>query len=513
MVKTPEQILFQPELSNAVATVMSLPGTPHLCIAGPVGCGQGLATRALAQARATAKAVEHLVVVDLLASEVSTQDSTAAVDRLRSRWSEAGNGVLRIDELELILANPTATAFLDALRNLIVHAGADDPVVVLCGDKESVAQLHALNPDLHQHFHHTMVRAFLSTELIMLLDRMIKQAGFSTSFDFVATTSPLIAKVRSVGNLTNARIPASLARHAIRRAAAAGRTSVQAEDIETAALRVIDVESGSAWAELDELIGLHDVKSTVRMWMSNSDLSERRERLGLITEGMSRHMVFKGPAGTAKTTVARIIGRILAENGVLSSGHLVETQRADFVGERVDQSPRLVVDAVKRSIGGVLFIDEAYSLTTKGDSSSENAEANGEIIKTLLKMMEDYREDFVVIVAGYVTEMEQFLNSNPGFRSRFAKTLEFPGYATSELFEILSHLAAKRGFVIDPGALGQLEPRLALVSQYPGFGNGRHMRNLLENAITRQGFRVDENATDDELRTLTYADFAEYQGL
>ena len=511
--KNEEVILFQPELISAVNTVMSLPGTPHLCIAGPVGCGQGLATRSLAKARATAKTIEQPIIIDLLASEISTQNSTEAVDRLRERWSEASNGVLRIEDLDLILANPTATAFLDTLRNLIVHANVSDPVIVLCGDKESIAQLHALNPDLHQHFHHTTVRGFLSTELIMLLDRMIKKAGFTTSFDFVATTAPLIAKVRSVGNLANARIPASLARHAIRRAAADGRTTVQASDIETAALRVIDVESGSAWAELDELVGLQEVKSTVRMWMSNSDLSERRERLGLVTEGMSRHMVFKGPAGTAKTTVARVIGRILAENGVLSSGHLVETQRADFVGERVDQSPRMVVDAVKRAIGGVLFIDEAYSLTTKGESSSENAEANGEIIKTLLKMMEDYREDFVVIVAGYVSEMEQFLNSNPGFRSRFAKTLEFPGYSTSELFEILNHLAAKRGFSIDREALEQLESRLALVSQYPGFGNGRHMRNLLENAITRQGFRVDENTTDEELCTLTYADFAEHQGL
>jgi SpoVK/Ycf46/Vps4 family AAA+-type ATPase len=343
----------------------------------------------------------------------------------------------------------------------------------------------------------------------MLLDRMIKNAGFTTSFDFIATTSPLIARVRSVGNLTNARIPASLARHAIRRAALSGRNDVRVEDIETAALRVIDVESGTAWAELDELIGLDDVKSTVRMWMSNNDLHERRERLGLITSGMSRHMVFKGPAGTAKTTVARIVGRILAENGVLSSGHLIETQRADFVGERVDQSPRLVVDAVKRALGGVLFIDEAYSLTMRGDSSSENAEANGEIIKTLLKMMEDYRDDFVVIVAGYPTEMEQFLNSNPGFRSRFAKTLEFPGYGTAELFEILEMLATKRGFTVAEDVLAMLEQRLALISQYPGFGNGRHMRNMLESAITRQGFRVEDGSTDEELRTLILADFTE----
>jgi len=508
-VNTVEPILFQPNLSSAITTVTTLAGTPHLCIAGPVGCGQGLASKTLAGIRAAAKMLEQGVVVDLLASEISSQDAPTAVDRLRERWELSRNGVLRIDGLEIILANPTATAFLDALRNLIAKADIEGPVVVLTGDKESIGQMHALNPDLHQQFHHCVVRSFLSTELVILLDRMIKNAGFTTSFDFIATTSPLIARVRSVGNLTNARIPASLARHAIRRAALSGRNDVRVEDIETAALRVIDVESGTAWAELDELIGLDDVKSTVRMWMSNNDLHERRERLGLITSGMSRHMVFKGPAGTAKTTVARIVGRILAENGVLSSGHLIETQRADFVGERVDQSPRLVVDAVKRALGGVLFIDEAYSLTMRGDSSSENAEANGEIIKTLLKMMEDYRDDFVVIVAGYPTEMEQFLNSNPGFRSRFAKTLEFPGYGTAELFEILEMLATKRGFTVAEDVLAMLEQRLALISQYPGFGNGRHMRNMLESAITRQGFRVEDGSTDEELRTLILADFTE----
>jgi SpoVK/Ycf46/Vps4 family AAA+-type ATPase len=216
-------------------------------------------------------------------------------------------------------------------------------------------------------------------------------------------------------------------------------------------------------------------------------------------------MVFKGPAGTAKTTVARIVGKILAETGVLSSGHLIEVQRADLVGDTLEQSARRTVEAVKRAIGGVLFVDEAYTLT----STDAGRDSGKEIVDTLLKLMEDYREEFVVIVAGYPLEMEQFLNSNPGLRSRFVRVLDFPSYSPDELLDILAYQAAKRGYVLGDGVREALVPRLELVSKYPGFGNGRHVRNQLEAAIVRQATRVNAESSDDELRMLTVADFAD----
>jgi SpoVK/Ycf46/Vps4 family AAA+-type ATPase len=199
------------------------------------------------------------------------------------------------------------------------------------------------------------------------------------------------------------------------------------------------------------------------------------------------------------------VGRILTETGVLSSGHLVEVQRADVIAEMLDQTARRMVEIVKRSLGGVLFIDEAYTLTASDSSRDSGREA----VDTLLKLMEDYREEFVVIVAGYPLEMEGFLNSNPGLRSRFSRVLEFPSYVPDELIDILEFLSAQRGYQISPDVRAALTPRLSLVSQYPGFGNGRHVRNLLEAAIVRQATRVTPSSSDDDLRTLTLADFTD----
>ena len=204
--------------------------------------------------------------------------------------------------------------------------------------------------------------------------------------------------------------------------------------------------------------------------------------------------------------MARIVARVLAETGVLSSGHLVEVDRSDLVSDRPELTARLVVDAVKRAIGGVLFIDEAYSLTSGKASESGSGRA---AVDTLLKLMEDYRDEFVVIVAGYPTEMETFLSSNPGLRSRVVKVLKFPSYEPEDLLSILDHMAAKRGYQIDPSVGPGLLPRLTLQSQYPGFGNGRHVRNMLDKAIELQGTRLDETSSDDDLRTLLPVDFAE----
>lgn len=482
-----ETLKFQDDLEKVLARTG--PFDRYLCIAGPPGCGQGLAARRLAGAGK---------VVRVIPADLGAATSGAALDRLRTWWESAAGGVLYIAELENLYADLFAVPLLNTLRELM----RTDPsvAVVLAGDPDAVARLHALNPDLYMRFLHARVRPFTAEEMGVLLEDALRRRDLEPAPGFAAAAVPMLRRVRAVGNLRNVRVVEAVA-EAARRTRVDG--SLSPEDIDVSSLRLVSTAEGAGFDELDELIGLTDVKSTVRLWVANSEITARREQLGLHSAGMGQHMVFKGPAGTAKTTVARIVGRVLTETGVLSSGHLVEVQRADLIGDVPEHTARLVVEVVKRALGGVLFIDEAYTLTAKDGVRDSGREA----VDTLLKLMEDYREEFVVVVAGYPLEMEGFLNSNPGLRSRFARVLEFPSYSPDELLDILGYLAAKRGYTVDPSLRGILAPRLALVSQYPGFGNGRHVRNLLESAIVRQATRLTPSSSDDELRTLTPADF------
>lgn len=494
-------LALQPGLMESLTVLAKLRASglsTHLVIAGPVGTGQEDAAKALLPVGATSRV--HV----LQPSRLATTDVGAAVEALTVAWADADRGVLHLCDLELLLAQQSALAILEALRELIENAGSPTSVV-LSGDPESVARLHALNPALYSHFVQARTAAFTGSELAHLLAEQLESAGLVVDANFKNMASPRLDRIGGVGNLQNARIVTAIANDVTRRLIPLGSTTVSSDDIDTNVIRLISTDSSAAFDELSTLIGLTDVKKTVHLWTSNSTLTMRRQAMGLIAPGAGQHMVFKGPAGTAKTTVARIVARILAETGVLTSGHLVEVDRSDLVADQPELTARRVVDAVKRAFGGVLFIDEAYALTS-GSSTSSNGRV---VVDTLLKLMEDYRDEFVVIVAGYPTEMETFLSSNPGLRSRFVKVLNFPAYSVPDLLDILEHLAKKRGFTIDAAVRDALAPRLMLQSQYPGFGNGRHMRNLLDTAIELQGSRLTGDCSDDDLRLLNSADFAE----
>ena len=221
---------------------------------------------------------------------------------------------------------------------------------------------------------------------------------------------------------------------------------------------------------------------------------------------MSYHMVFTGSPGTGKTTVARLIGEIYRELGILSRGTMTETDRSGLVAGYVGQTALKVREVVDRAKGGVLFIDEAYTLCTAQGGN----DFGGEAIDTLVKLMEDYREDLVVIVAGYTREMEQFLKSNTGLISRFNKFIEFLDYGDSELLEILGKMAGKAGFTLDKGAREAVERYLEAMDEgrRREFGNARGIRNLFEKMVSAQADRVIgyERPTKEQLSELLEAD-------
>jgi Cdc6-like AAA superfamily ATPase len=250
-------------------------------------------------------------------------------------------------------------------------------------------------------------------------------------------------------------------------------------------LPVPEVEIGDPMAELEELVGLAPVKDQVKRLVAELRAEKLRSAAGMPPSEKARHMVFTGNPGTAKTTVARLLARIYAQLGVLAGGHLIEVGRADLIGEFIGQTAPKVTARFDQASGGVLFIDEAYSLVPADSFRDFGHEA----IATLLKLMEDHRDEVVVIAAGYPREMQRFVESNPGVASRFPTTLSFADYDDDELWAIFRRYADKAGFALLEGMEASFR-RLLPDPRPDAFGNGRFVRNVFEDAVTRQALRI-----------------------
>lgn len=258
--------------------------------------------------------------------------------------------------------------------------------------------------------------------------------------------------------------------------------------------------------ELNQLVGLDNVKEEVRSLVNLIKVRRMREEYKLPAMDMSYHMVFTGNPGTGKTTVARLVTRIYRELGILSEGQLIETDRSRLVAGYVGQTAINVREVVEQAIGGVLFIDEAYALVSPDTTNDYGSEA----VDTLVKMMEDHRDDLVVIVAGYREEMEQFLRSNTGLISRFNKFITFEDYSEQQLLEILTVMAEQAGMVVEDTAVKKLGLYLASMNEQErrDFGNARGVRNVFERMIVNQANRIVllEEPTKEQLITLTAQD-------
>ncbi|MFO8059311.1 MAG: AAA family ATPase [Bacillota bacterium] len=259
--------------------------------------------------------------------------------------------------------------------------------------------------------------------------------------------------------------------------------------------------------ELEELIGLEKIKQTVREVTAFAEIQRLRNRLQLTAEPTVLHMVFRGNPGTGKTTVARILGRILGQAGVLRKGHLLEAERADLVGEYIGHTAQKTRAKIAEAMDGVLFVDEAYSLARGGEK-----DFGKEAIDTMVKAMEDHKDRFVLILAGYSDEMDWFLEQNPGLRSRFAIHLEFPDYSPEQLLAICNLMLRDRQYRLSPEAEERLVGLLRR-GRASRRGNARQVRNLLERAMRRQAVRLVEQTiiTREDLITLTEREFEEIQ--
>jgi SpoVK/Ycf46/Vps4 family AAA+-type ATPase len=255
-------------------------------------------------------------------------------------------------------------------------------------------------------------------------------------------------------------------------------------------------------SELNALTGLTPVKEAVGQLIDMARVEQMRRAAGLPVAQVSRHLVFTGNPGTGKTTVARLLARLYTAIGILRTGQLVEVTRSDLVAGYIGQTAIKTTEAAKRALGGILFIDEAYSLFGSTGSSQDYGR---EAIDALVKLMEDHRDQLVVIAAGYGAEMAQFVKSNPGLPSRFPRMINFPDYSTDELVSIFRGMCAASKYEISAEAITALGQYLAGLPRTQNFANGRLVRNIFELAIAQQASRIIATNSAD-LTTITSAD-------
>ncbi|WP_131742453.1 AAA family ATPase, partial [Actinomadura roseirufa] len=480
----------------------------HLVFTGNPGTGKSLVARILGRIYADLGVLSsgHMIEVDradLLGEYVSE-----SVLRVRRAVEQALGGVLVVrDAHALAPPSPEGARGREALEVLLtaVQAHADDLVVVLTGPEAELNGLLKSLPGLAAHVQRIVRFPDLTEDdLVEVFAAKAADAGFALAPGVLEKVRGLAQAAPRDRGFGNARIMINLLDRAVamqgRRVLADGVVDetesldeILLQDVPDTLSRGRDEVPGDPLADVGRLIGLEAIKAEVASLVAEARAEQIRRDAGVPLASPTRHMVFTGNPGTAKTTIARLIAAVYAQLGLLSSGHLVEVARADLVAEFVGQTAPRVRAAVERALGGVLFVDEAYALTGAG---GDGRDFGHEAVAELLRLMEEHRGDLVVIVAGYDAEMERFLSFNPGLDSRFPKVLRFPDYSDDELVTIFEFMAAEAGFALAPGVLEALRGLVAAQPRGTSFGNARLVRNLLDAAVSRQARRI--TAAHDE---------------
>ena len=476
LVEQPEVVAALDELTRGTAPV-------RLLLSGPDGTGKRDAAQELGKALSLGRD-PHWVTENLFTG----QRLPDAVARLHADVRDcAGDRLLVIEGLDGIVTDPGNGEALAAELHRLLAVHPDLQLVALC-DTGGEERIREINPVLPQLFRVARTQPFTELGHAELFRRALAARGARGTRQAVAAAGALLAETPPMQTLRNARLAQHLADQVVaavrERLAPDAELVVRKQDVPAALDTARAV--GNPLKELHDLTGLDTVKHEIALLVAGTHAARLRSESGLRITPPTRHMVFTGNPGTGKTMVARLLGRIYKRLGVLSSGHLVVASRAHLVGEYIGQTAPRTRRLVERALGGVLFIDEAYTLTQsplKGDYGHE-------AIAELVKLMEDHRDDLVVVVAGYEQEMAEFLAANPGLDSRFPKQIHFPDYSDDELITVFGQLAAADGFELAPGTDDVLATMLRRAPRGPSFGNGRLMRNMLDVAVANQADRV-----------------------
>jgi SpoVK/Ycf46/Vps4 family AAA+-type ATPase len=503
------------------------PMSRHLVFAGPPGTGKTTVARLFGRILAALGVISGGQMVEVARADLVAEHVGGTAVKTTAKFEEAVGGILFVDEAYTLSGDGSAHDFgreaIDALVKLMEDR-RDEVVVIVAGYAPQMRTFLDANPGLSSRFSKTIeFESYTSAELVTIVGGLCRTHHYALEYETQEALRRHFDKMPRTETFGNGRAARQVFEDMLGRQAYRLARTPDAPELELARLLPEDlgeqaVRRGDTSQEqrrvvdgllrrLDAMIGLDEVKREVSDLVDLINSARVRAEAGLPAPSMSRHLVFAGPPGTGKTTVARLYGKLLAAMGVLRTGQMVEVARADLVGQYVGQTAVKTTAVFNKARGGILFIDEAYALSSGG---GEGHDFGREAIDTLVKLMEDHRDEIVVVAAGYTHDMRKFLASNAGLASRFSHQIRFASYTADELVAIFEELAHGAGYEVDGPSMQVLRQHFDGLRRDETFGNGRYARQLLDRAVTRQASRLRGHTqpTVDDLRQLLAVDVA-----